>query len=149
MDTTLPAVFVLEPGAYVSASVIAFWNPASTLQVLGGGQRPSEMGVRTVIEHAVRYFQARTVVVCEEASRPPGAGAEEERLFARCHERLADPGVAALVREKGVAIEALWFDASEGDLYLWKPTAKHFELLADTGLELFLDTLFERAEGRT
>lgn len=140
IETPLPALFVLDMGLFVAASVTASWYPVATLQAFGANERSEIATHRRTVERAVGQLGARTVVVCGEGTSRPH-GEERERLLGACAALLDDPILGPALRSRGVAVEALWFDTSEGDIYLWQAGARRFELLADAGLVQFFESI--------
>lgn len=134
----LPAVFVMEPSASAAAAVTASWCPVSSVQVLDATRPVGVPAVRSTIDHAVGRLAARTIVLCGEGSGRPDQSSDRELLFATGMALLEDPTLASTLRSRGVTLEVLWFDRSDGDIYRWDPGARRFELLADEGLHRFL-----------
>lgn len=145
MDRALPAIFLLEPGMCRSAAVIASWRPVSSLQLLGVTEHASAGAARATVEHAVDRLGARTLVVCAERTLRPDQARDRERLLGGCLGLSEDPSLGPLLRDRGVSVEALWFDTSAGDIHGWNAGSRRFELLADTALERFFAEVFERA----
>lgn len=144
-ERPLPAIFVLEPGMCVAAAVIASWHPVSSLQLLGATERAGAGAGRGTIEHAIDRLGAQTVVVCGEGTVRPDHGADRERLLGACLALVDEPVLGPVLRARAVTVEALWFDSSEGDIYLWDVGTRRFELLADQGLERFFANIFGRS----
>jgi hypothetical protein len=137
-DETLPAAFVLDSDMAIAAEVVASFRPVATLQLLGAARRVVSPEVFTTLEHAAGPRGARTLVVCTEDVRPPETSARREAFLAdalwlRDQLRLRRP-----LGQADLEIESMWFDVEEGDLYLWDPGPRRFELLADSGLEAFV-----------
>jgi hypothetical protein len=142
----LPALFVLEPEMSATAAVTASWSPASSLQVLGATDERGLAAGRATIERAVREQAVRTLVLCGEGTVRPDQARDRERLLAACAALRDDPGLGGVLRASGVAVEALWFDRREGDVYLWDVATRRFELLTDLELERFFAEIQRRAD---
>jgi hypothetical protein len=117
----LPAVIVMEPGMFVTAAVTASWLPVSSLQTLNATERTGLATVR------------------------PDQAEGRERLLGACVALHDDPVLGPALRSHAVAVEALWFDTVEGDIYCWDAATRRFELLADDGLERFFAKVRHRA----
>lgn len=146
-EDVLAACFVLEPHMAVTAGVVASFQPAAVLQILGGAKRTSDATVAETIEHAVEKLGVRTVVVCAEGTLPPEMTPRREQLLASAQFLTEHPWLGRLFREHEVAVEALWLDVVEGDIHVWEPERRAFELLADDGLGALL-TRIQRRAGR-
>jgi hypothetical protein len=144
-EPPLPAVFVLEPGMFIAASVTASWHPVCSLQALSVTERSGVAIARPTLEHAIERLGARTVVVCGEGRTRPDRGGDRERLLGACTALAEDSALGPLLRASGVAVEAMYFDTSEGDLYRWDAAARRFVLLADRGLDGFFSEVRGRA----
>lgn len=141
----LPAVVVMEPGMFITAAVTASWCPVSSLQTLNATERTGLAAGRSTIEHAIHQLAARTVVFCGEGTVRPDLAEGRERLLGACVALHDDPVLGPALRSHAVAVEALWFDTVEGDIYCWDAATRRFELLADDGLERFLAQVRHRA----
>ena len=141
----LPAVIVMEPGMFVTAAVTASWFPVSSLQTLNATERTGLAAGRGTIEHAIHQLAARTVVFCGEGTVRPDQAEGRERLLGACVALHDDPVLGPALRSHAVAVEALWFDTVEGDIYCWAAATRRFELLADDGLERFFAKVRHRA----
>lgn len=141
----LPALFVMEPGMFVTAAVTASWCPVSSLQTLNATDRTGLAAGRGTIEHAIHQLAARTVVFCGEGTVRPDQAEGRERLLGACVALHDDPVLGPALRSHAVAVEALWFDTIEGDIYGWDAATRRFDLLADDGLERFLAKVRHRA----
>lgn len=144
-QSPLPAVFVMEPTMPITVAVTASWCPISSLQMLGATERSGLGAGRGTIEHAIDRFAARTVVFCAEGTVRPEQSADRERLLGACVAVKDDPVLGPVLRSRAVAVEALWFDTAEGDIFLWNAKPGRFELLADDGLERFFAEIHQRA----
>lgn len=134
----LPALFVLEPAATATASVVNAWRPRATLQLFGATQPSGLDTLRPALAHALDQLELRALVVCAEGSVRPDWAAAGEGLLAVCHALGADREVGPRLRRGAVQLEALYFDRLEGDLYRWSVTDRRFVLLSDGALtELF------------
>lgn len=145
-EPTLAAAFVLDSHMSVAAQVVASFHPAATLQVRGGARRTSVEGVAATLEHAITRLGVRTVVLCTEDVQPPELSPLREAFLAESqwlHDHL---WLERIFRENSVVIESMWFDVREGDLHLWDPSARRFELLADSGIEAFVERVTARAQ---
>lgn len=141
----LPALFVMEPGMFVTAAVTASWCPVSSLQTLNATDRTGLAAGRGTIEHAIHQLAARTVVFCGEGTVRPDQAEGRERLLGACVALHDDPVLGPALRSHAVAVEALWFDTIEGDIYSWDAATRRFDLLADDGLERFFAKVRHRA----
>lgn len=141
----LPAVFVIDSGMRAGREVIASWNPAVCVQVLGGASRAADPSVRASIEHGIDVQGAKSIVVCAEGARGPDAGETREGLVGACQALLEDPVLGPRIQSGDVALEALWFDTSEGDLFRWIRAERRLELLADSGLMQLMAELCSRS----
>jgi len=144
-ESPLPAVFVMAPTMPVTAAVTASWCPRSSLQMLGATERAGIGAGRSTIEDAIRGFAVRTVVFCGEGTVRPDQAAERERLLGACVAVHDDPVLGPALRSWAVAVEALWFDTAEGDIYRWNAQTRRFDLLLDDGLERFFADIHQRA----
>ena len=144
-ESLLPALFVMEPTMPMTAAVTASWCPIASLQTLGATERSGIGAGRGTIEHAIQRLSARTVVFCGEGTVRPDHAADRERLLGACIAVHDDPVLGPALRSWAVAVEALWFDTAEGDLYRWNATTRRFDLLADDGLERFFEDIHQRA----
>jgi hypothetical protein len=145
-EPTLPAAFVLDSHMSVAAQVVASFHPAATLQVRGGARRTSAEGVAATLEHAITQLGVRTVVLCIEDVRPPELSPLREAFLAESQWLRDHLWLERIFRENGVVIESMWFDVREGDLHLWDPSTRRFELLADSGIEAFVECVTARAQ---
>ena len=141
----LPALFVMEPGMFVTAAVTASWCPVSSLQTLNVTERAGLAAGRGTIEHAIHQLAVRTVVFCGEGTVRPDQAEGRERLLGACVALHDDPVLGPALRSHAVAVEALWFDTMEGDVYGWDAATHRFDLLADDGLERFFAKVRHRA----
>ena len=141
----LPAVIVMEPGMFITAAVTASWCPVSSYQTLDATERSGLAAGRGTIEHAVHQLAARTVVFCGEGTVRPDQAGSRERLLGACVALHDDPVLGPALRSHAVAVEALWFDTVEGDIYCWDAATRRFDLLADDGLERFFARVRQRA----
>lgn len=134
----LPALFVLEPAATATASVVNAWRPRATIQQFDA-TRPSGLdALRPALVHALDHLALRALVVCGEGSVRPDWSAAGEGLLALCHALGADPEVGRRLRRGAVRLEALYFDRVEGDVYHWSAKERRYALLTDGALaELF------------
>ena len=141
----LPAVIVMEPGMFVTAAVTASWRPVSSLQTLNVTERAGLDAGRGTIEHAIHQLAVRTVVFCGEGTVRPDQAKGRERLLGACVALHDDPVLGPALGSHGVAVEALWFDTVEGDIYRWDAANRRFDLLADDGLDRFFAKVRHRA----
>jgi len=144
-EHALRAIFVLEPGMCITSAVVASWHPVSSLQLIGATDRTGVGTGRVTIEHAIDRLGARTVVVCGEGTVRPDHGPDGERLLGACLALMEEPVLGPVLRARDIAVEALWFDTVEGDIFLWHVGARRFELLSDQGLERFFSAVIERS----
>jgi len=144
-ESRLPAVFVMEPTMSITAAVTASWCPISSLQTLGATERGGVGAGRATIEHAIELLAARTVVFCGEGTVRPDQAADRERLLGACVAVNDDAVLGHALRSRAVAVEALWFDTVEGDIYRWNAKTRRFDLLADGGMERFFADIHRRA----
>ncbi len=140
-EAGLPALFVMEPTMSITAAVTASWHPVWSLQTPGATERAGLAAGRASIDDAIHRFDLRTVVFCAEATVPPDRSAARERLLGACVAAKEDPAL----RSHAVAVEALWFDTTEGDIFRWDAKTRRFELLSDDGLECFWAEIHKRA----
>jgi len=145
-EPTLPAAFVLDSHMSVAAQVVASFHPAATLQVRGGARRTSADGVAATLEHAVTQHGVRTIVLCTQDLRPPELSPLREAFLAESLWLRDHLWLERIFRTNGVVIESMWFDLEEGDLHLWDPDTRRFELLADSGIEAFVQRVKTRAQ---
>ena len=140
----LPALFVLEPGMALAARTVASWKPITTLQVLGGLEHIRDLSVRWTLEHGICHLGARTVVVCAEGFAPPSAIGEGARVLASCHRLVEDAQLGPMLRDRHVAVEALYYDRSDGNVYRWVSSARQFERLQGASQTAFFDAIHKR-----
>lgn len=140
----LPAVFVLEPTMYLASAVVASWDPASMMQVVGGVSCPARESVRETIGWAIAAQRVGTVVLCGEGDTPPGPDASP---LAACRALVEDRVLGKLIEEQGVTLEALWFDRHEGDIHRWDREARRWTWLSDLTLTAFFAELRSRTAG--
>ena len=145
LTAPLPALFVMEPGMFVTAAVTNSWCPVSSLQTLNATERAGLAAGRGTIEHAIHQLAVRTVVFCGEGTVRPDQAEGRERLLGACVALHDDPVLGPALRSHAVAVEALWFDTMEGDVYGWDAATHRFDLLADDGLERFFAKVRHRA----
>lgn len=143
-EPTLPAAFVLDSHMSIAAQVVGSFHPAATLQLRGGARRTRASDVATTLEHAVTELGVRTIVLCTEDVRPPELSPLREAFLAESLWLREHLWLERLFRDHRVEIESMWFDVEEGDLHLWDPTTRRFELLADSGLEAFVARVHAR-----
>ena len=129
----------------ITAAVTASWCPVSSVQTLGATERSGIAAGRGTIEHALDRLAARTVVFCGEGTVRPDQTSDRERLLCACAAVHDDPVLGPALRSRAVAVEALWFDTAEGDVFRWNAKTRGFDLLADDGLERFLSDIHQRA----
>lgn len=144
-ESLLPALFVMDPTMAITAAVTASWCPISSLQMRGATERSGIGAGRGTIEHAIHCLAARTVVFCGEGTVRPDQAADRERLLGSCVAVQDDPVLGPALRSRAVAVEALWFDTTEGDIFRWNAKARRFDLLADDGMERFFAEIHQRA----
>jgi|GEM_PF-3471326 len=144
-DLPLPAIFVMEPAMPMTSAVTASWCPVALLQMLGATQQSGIAAGWATIEHAIYTLSACTVVVCAEGTVRPDRSTDRERLPGVCMAIQDDPVLSQVLRSRGVAVEALWFDTAEGDIFRWNAKGRRFDLLADDGLARFFADIHERA----
>lgn len=139
----LPAVFVLEPHMHAAAGVVAGWDPAATLQVLGGASRPHEASVRETLLYAIS-MGARSIVVCCEDDAPPHPGLAVDAAIEACRGLLEDDTLGPMLRAHAVELEVLWFDRVEGDIHRWDGRRRAFTFLTDPDIDQMLAELAAR-----
>jgi hypothetical protein len=144
-EPTLPAAFVLDSHMSVAAQVVASFHPAATLQLRDGARRTRTDDVAKTLEHAVTELGARTIVLCNEDVRPPELSSLREGFLAESLWLSDHLWLQRLFRDHDVVIESMWFDVEEGDLHLFDAATRRFDLLADSGIEAFVERVRARA----
>ena len=138
-DETRPVMFVVCSEDHDGSELVAACAPAMVLQTLGGVRTPSDASIRATFEHAVREKGVGHVIVCGHegcSAFGPQASSEKVQLetAAQCRSLGEDAHIGPLLREAGVKIRALWFDAPEGDVYACDVEGKPPALIDDEEL---------------